>query len=185
MFWETCIFKNLFAMIIHLYYDIHHLKEGGGFGSVLGKIVYSRQVYIEVGISRASLAQFSMFFVRDSVWRLVAKTFVRLFACNLELLTVWSNSQCDQPQPVELLASCITDLTNKSGSLYIYNRNCPRHNQLVAQVVMTKQNATCFPPSAVLKHAHGLSVSWSSPTLLRNFLRLVLQDPTEHQLTYK
>lgn len=105
MFWETCIFTNLFAMIIHLYYDIHHLKKGVCFGSVLENIVYSRQVYIEVGVWRASLAQFSMFFVRDSVWRLVAKTFVRLFACNLELLTVWGNSQCDQPQPVELLAS--------------------------------------------------------------------------------
>lgn len=41
MLWETCICTNLIAMIIHLYYDIHHLKEGVGFGSALEKIVYS------------------------------------------------------------------------------------------------------------------------------------------------
>jgi len=68
-------------MIIYLYYDMHHLKVVVGFGSVLEGIVYLRHVYIEVGVQRASLAQLSKFFVRDSLWRLVARA--SLFAYSL------------------------------------------------------------------------------------------------------
>jgi hypothetical protein len=68
-------------MIIHVYYDMHHLKVVAGFGYVLEKIVYSRQLYIEVGVSRASLAQLSKFFVRDSLWRLVARALLAICNC--------------------------------------------------------------------------------------------------------